>query len=136
MKGLKKALFGFFAQKVFEYVAVKAEIAETLVSAYKANDKATLIHISDDLVPSVAELISDIRILHRNLLRKLCTTITFGALDCRYGGIIARLKYAIRTISKYVNNEINAIQELYFIFAGFPILSIIFPCQLPLFVNV
>lgn len=101
-----------FAQKVFEYVAVKAEIAETLVSAYKANDKATLIHISDDLVPSAAELISDIRILHRNLLRKLCTTITFGALDCRYGGMAARCETVKLLLDEFINGETDKIPEL------------------------
>ena len=101
-----------FTEKIFEYMAVKSEIAETLVPAYKADDKKTLKRISDELVPLVAEHISAIRVMHRNLLRKLCTTITFGAADCRYGGMAARCETVKLLLDEYLDGVTDRIPEL------------------------
>ena len=101
-----------FTEKIFEYMAVKSEIAETLVPAYKADDRATLKRISDELVPLVAEYISAIRVMHRSLLRKLCTTITYGAVDCRYGGMAARCETVKLLLDEYLTGVTNRIPEL------------------------
>lgn len=100
------------SEKVFEFLAHKAELAENLVNAYKANDRATLQRYSNEVLPLMQELIDQIRIMHREQLRKLCTTITWGEADWRYGGMAARCETAKVLIDEYLEGKINRIDEL------------------------
>lgn len=99
-------------EKVFEHLAAKSEVAETLVKAYKAGDKATLTHISNDLLPLMKEQLEQIRVMHREQLRKLCKTITFGEQDFRYGGLAARCETSKLLIDEYLNGVTTRIDEL------------------------
>ena len=50
--------------------------------------------------------------VHRAQLRKLCTTITWGELDCRYGGMAARCETVKLLIDEYLCGQIDRIDEL------------------------
>lgn len=100
------------AEKVFEYLAVKSEVAENLVNAYKAGDRKTLARYSEELIPAMKEQLEQIRVMHRAQLRKLCTTITWGELDCRYGGMAARCETVKLLIDEYLCGQIDRIDEL------------------------
>ena len=67
---------------------------------------------AENILPEIIKKYELLHSVHEKIWLNENKAMGWEELDCRYGGIIARLKYAIRTISKYVNNEINAIQEL------------------------
>ena len=83
-----------------------------MVPAYKSNDRKTVRYISDQLVPLAAKHISDIRVMHRNLIRKLSGTMSFAPLDCRYGGMAVRCETVKLLLDEYLEGKINRIPEL------------------------
>ncbi len=101
-----------FAAAAFDYLAVKCEIAEKIVSAYKANDKATLAHISEALLPSLYEKTREVHRLHKEMWFRNLKPFGWNVLDLRYGGVEARCISAKERIDDYLCGKINVIEEL------------------------
>lgn len=101
-----------FSEKCFEFLAVKTEVAQILVDAYKAGDKQTLAYISNDLLPQMKELIQEIRLLHLSLWRSTSKIMGWYRSDHLYGGMAARCDTAKMLIDEYVAGKIDRIEEL------------------------
>ena len=101
-----------FSEKVFEYLAVKTEIAENLVPAYKAGDRETLTRISEELLPLLKTQIEEIRIMHRGLWRKLSKIMSWCRTEYSYGGMAARCETAKTLIDEYLAGKIDRLEEL------------------------
>lgn len=101
-----------YAKEVFEYLAIKCEIAENLVPAYKSNDKQKLTYIADELLPKLKKLTANVHKTHRNIWIDECKELGWGNLDIRYAGVEARCETAILRLKQYLNGEVDSLEEL------------------------
>ena len=100
------------AQTVFEYLAVKTQIAETLVDAYKAGDKNTLSTICYDLLPVVKQKITEIRSMHFKLWRRNSKIFGWANKEYLYAGMAARCDTAMLLLDEYLTGKTHRIEEL------------------------
>jgi len=93
-------------------LALKCEIAEKLVSAYKRGNKQVLEEIRGILLPRYLEKLEDISRLHS--YHKDTYLRPFGTenRDHVYGGMKERAKTAMRRIGMYLDGKIEKIEEL------------------------
>lgn len=110
--GTKWEIYFNYAQLIYEISILKIDAICDIKSAYAKKDKSMLQKYAENILPEIIKKYELLHSVHEKIWLNENKAMGWEELDCRYGGIIARLKYAIRTISKYVNNEINAIQEL------------------------
>ncbi|MBO5369855.1 MAG: family 20 glycosylhydrolase [Clostridia bacterium] len=101
-----------FAVKVFDYLAIKCEIAEKLYPSYQSGDKQTLKHISDKLLPSLKEAVIAVHSAHRKLWFKSCKTIGWSGLDLRYGGVVNRCDTVKMILDNYLSGASDFVEEL------------------------
>ena len=100
------------AYRIFDYLAVKCEIAEKLVPSYKNGDKATLGRISGELLPLLREKTDAVHTAHKAAWFASNKIIGWANLDVRYGGVKARCDTAKQLIDAYLAGELDAIDEL------------------------
>ena len=101
-----------FAYKVFDYLAVKTRIAEKLVPAYKAGDKATLREIAGTLLPMLKEKTVAVHEAHKACWFDSYKILGWSNLDIRYGGMASRCDTAKLLIERYLDGKDSAIEEL------------------------
>jgi len=100
-----------FATLVFEYLAVKCEIAEKAVPSYKNGDKETLKYISETLLPKLKEAVEKVHAAHKKMWFANNKIVGWQNLDIRYGGIKARCDTAKMLIDAYLSGEMETIEE-------------------------
>ena len=100
------------ARLLFEYLAIKTDIAEKLHLAYKAGDKATLKNIADELLPALIEATKKAHAMHRKVWLRDNKSSGFASIDIKYAGVVARCETAIILLNAYLNGEISVIEEL------------------------
>ena len=100
------------AYMAFDYLAVKAAIAERLHPAYNRGDKATLKLIAEELLPELIEKTNAVHSSHKKVWFTDNKVIGWQNLDVRYGGVAARCETAIMLINQYLDGVIDAIEEL------------------------
>ncbi len=101
-----------YAAKVFDYLAVKTQIAERLVPAYQAGERETLTQIADELLPRLKEAVEAVRTAHAALWFDRNKDIGWCNMDYRYGGVAARCDTARLLLHRYLKGEIPAILGL------------------------
>ena len=101
-----------FAEKVFNYLAVKCEIAEKLYPAYQAKDTSTLKAISETLLPKLKAELLNVYTTHRDMWFKSYKTIGWSGLDLRYGYMINRCDTSKIILDNYLNGKTDFIEEL------------------------
>ncbi len=101
-----------YAYAVFNYLALKTEIAENLVPSYKSGDKETLKRISEELLPALKTATEAVHREHKSLWFANNKVIGWANLDVRYGGMAARCDTAKYLIDRYLSGEDSAIEEL------------------------
>lgn len=101
-----------YARVIFEYLAVKTEIAEKLVPAYKSSDKATLMNIADNLLPLLREKVQTVHKVHKAVWYRNNKIIGWANLDVRYAGMAARCDSAIDIINAYLSGKLEKIESL------------------------
>ena len=101
-----------FAAVVFEYLAIKSEIAENLVTAYKAGDRETLQRIANVLLPALYQKAGEVHRMHRAIWFRNLKPFNWSILDARYGGMEARCLDARERISDYLCGKIDLLEEL------------------------
>ena len=101
-----------YALAIFDMLAIKCEIAEKLVPAYKRGDKQVLEEIRGILLPRYLEKLEDISRFHS--YHKDTYLRPFGTenRDHVYGGMKERTKTAMRRIGMYLDGKIEKIDEL------------------------
>ena len=101
-----------FAYRVFDYLAVKTQIAEKLRPAYKSGDRETLTEISQTLLPLLKEKTAAVHAAHRAVWLKNNRVLGWSSMDIRYGGVAARCDTAKMLIDRYLDGQDNVIEEL------------------------
>ena len=101
-----------FAAKVFDYLAIKTLIAENLVPAYKAGDRAKLAEISELLLPVLRENTLELHKAHKDIWFKEYKIVGWANLDVRYAGVVARCDTAKMLIDDYLGGKTDTIEEL------------------------
>ena len=101
-----------YAVKVFDYLAIKCEIAEKLYPAYQAGDKIAIADISERLIPSLKEATVKVLDSSREWWFKDYKTIGFSGLDLRYGGMITRCDTVKIILDNYLNGKTSYVEEL------------------------
>lgn len=101
-----------FAYRVFEYLAVKTEIAEKLVPAYRAGDRSVLMDIAQRLLPLLKDKTVQVHEAHKAMWFDNLKVIGWSNLDIRYGGMAARCDTAKMTIERYLSGTDEVIGEL------------------------
>ncbi len=92
--------------------AHKIEIAQQLPVGYKAQDKALLRRIKDQLLPTLAEDYANVKRLHSQMWHKTNRPFGFEVVDSRYGGKIARIQTACERLEDYLTGKIDTLPEL------------------------
>ncbi len=100
------------AINVFEYLALKTEIAENIAPAYKNGDKEMLAKIAGNLLPRFYEAAKRTHESHREVWFRDNKAMNWAQIDIRYAGVRARAKTAIMLINAYLDGEISEIEEL------------------------
>ncbi|MBR6727188.1 MAG: family 20 glycosylhydrolase, partial [Clostridia bacterium] len=101
-----------YAYRVFDYLAVKTQIAEALQPAYKAGDKATLSKIATVLLPLLKEKTQILHRVHKDMWFANSRIVGWSNMDVRCAGVVARCDTAIALITRYLNGEDAVIEEL------------------------
>ena len=101
-----------FARRCFEYLAVKTEIAEKLVPAYKGGDKATLRQIAERLLPLLKEKTLAVHKAHRAMWHAHNKALGWSGLDFRYGGMASRCDTAKLQLEQYLCGEVDTLEQL------------------------
>lgn len=101
-----------YANKVFEYLALKCEIAEKLVPSYKSGDKERLTDIAYRLLPQLKNSIQEVHNAHRLLWHNRNKPFGWCNMDVRYAGVAARCDTAIMRLDAYINGQLKELTEL------------------------
>ena len=89
----------------------KSHIGVRMIKAYKADDKAELVRIVQDL----GTLHTDMKLLHKKMRELwMSTNKSFGIerIEIRYGGLIMRIEVARERLLDYLGGRIDRIEEL------------------------
>ena len=100
------------AADVFDYMAIKALIAENLVPAYKAGDKDKLREICDTLIPQLREKAIKAHSAHKAAWFRTNKVLGWANMDIRYAGVVARCDTARALISDYLDGRLDTLEEL------------------------
>ncbi len=101
-----------YATALFECLAVKTEIAEKLKPAYDAKDLKTLENIRARLLPELVIKLDNVYKLNREQWFRSYKTTGWKRVEYYYCGLLGRCETAILLLGKYLNGEIDAIDEL------------------------
>ena len=101
-----------YANTVFEFLAIKCEIAEKLVPSYKTGDRATLAAIVEVFLPKLKKKTIALHKKHKAIWFNTNKIIGWSNMDIRYAGIVARCDTAIELIDRYLKGEDDCIEEL------------------------
>ncbi len=101
-----------FAYLVFDYLTAKTAIADRLVPAYLADDRATLAKIAATELPALIQKTEAVHAAHREMWFEGRNMIGWCNLDIRYAGVAARCKTAKLLLERYLDGKIDAISSL------------------------
>lgn len=101
-----------FAYRVFDYLAIKTEIAEKLVPAYRRGDRAVLMEIAQRLLPLLKDKTVRVHEAHRAMWFDNLKITGWSNLDIRYGGMASRCDTARQLIERYLSGTDTVIEEL------------------------
>lgn len=101
-----------YCEALFDLMSTKTYIAERLKPAYDKNDRETLSEIAKIHLPALYEKVRVFHSLHKSLWFKSLKAIGWSTLEIRYGGMQQRALTAAERIKKYLNGEIDRLEEL------------------------
>jgi len=101
-----------YAYRVFDYLAAKTLIAERLVPAYKADDRAVLGEIAETLLPLLKEKTIAVHNVHRAVWHSEYKALGWSNLDIRYGGMASRCDTAKMQIEDYLAGRVDSLEAL------------------------
>jgi len=112
--------FYYYAVKIFEILAIKKDIIINFKKAYLSGNTQYLQNLADNILPELITKFEKYDEANEKLWRTTFKMFGFDVLSARIGVVINRTKYAQKTILKYLNGEINKIEELEFDFIDAP----------------
>lgn len=101
-----------FAERIFDFLALKTLIAENLAPAYKRGDRETLSEMYETLLPMLKEKTEGVRIAHREIWMKHNKAFGWLNIEMRYSVLSTRVDTAIYLLGRYLSGEIDEIEEL------------------------
>lgn len=101
-----------YAELYYKIVADKAELRENLRAAYANGDNEYIRNAAEKIVPAIKRNVKKLAELHRVIWMRDYKPFGFEVIEFRYGGVLARLDYAQKTLAAYANSEISEIPEL------------------------
>ncbi len=99
-------------EKIFDYLAVKTRIAESIKPAYDRGDREALFEIKDKLLPSLVEKTEAVHESHREIWHTYYVDKGWRILDDRYGAMKARVYTAIKELDAYLSGKVDVLDEL------------------------
>ncbi len=101
-----------YCEAVFDYMSTKCYVAERLVPSYKANDFEMLSKIVNVYLPKLKNDIERIHNIYRNIWFMYNKDFGFIGNDMHYGGMSARIDFAIIKIKAYLDGKCDKLPEL------------------------
>ena len=101
-----------YCEAVFDDLYTKCYIAERLYPAYHKKDRECLENIAYELLPALKTKTERVHAIHRNIWFKYNKDQGFINNDIHYGGMTARIDFAIIKIKAYLNGECDKLGEL------------------------
>lgn len=101
-----------YAYLLYRIGGKKAEIVKKLRKAYKEGNKAYLEKVCRMELPQLKAWYEEFVSVHKKQWLKDYKPFGYEVLNFRFGGVMARVDYAIATIENYLNGNIEKIEEL------------------------
>ena len=101
-----------YATLLFDVCMRKAELMRDLRTQYRTNNRLWLQSAIDKHIPQLVDCYRRLKNTHRELWERDNKRFGWEVLSLRYGGVIERMMDAKDEIARYLNNEINCIEEL------------------------
>ncbi len=101
-----------YSYLLYKIGSKKAELVKNLRKSYKEDDRAYLETVCKKILPQLKAWHEEFAALHQKQWLKDYKPFGLEVINYRHGGVIARLQYAIDTLTKYLDGEINEIAEL------------------------
>ncbi len=101
-----------FARQVFDYLALKTKIHETLVPAYKTGDRDTLRRIATEQIPALKEKTVQLHQTHRTIWHKNLKPFSWRNLEDQYAGMASRCDTAKILLDAYLAGECDTLLQL------------------------
>ena len=117
-----------YAKNIFEITICKIEILQCIRKAYENKDYKYLEETSENSIPYLIKKYEELMEIHEEQWMNTYKPFGWEELEIRYAGVISRLKYAKKTIEKYLSKKILSIPELEFEFLDDNNKEIMFGC--------
>lgn len=101
-----------YAELYYRIVAEKANLRANLRKAYKKKDTDYLRHAAEKRIPAIRRNTKKLAALHEKVWLHDYKPFGLEVIEYRYGGVIARLDYAEKTLKAFVAGETDSIPEL------------------------
>ena len=101
-----------YAAEICDLLALKCYIGENLKKAYDEKNHTFLKECVQSLLPELKEKYRHMRNTHKEQWLKTYKPFGWEVLDVRYGGMVNRIDYAGERLMRYLNGEIEKIEEL------------------------
>lgn len=101
-----------YAEYYYRVVADKAELKANLRAAYANGDKEYILNAAKKIVPAIKRNVKKLAALHEKIWLSDYKPFGLEVIEFRYGGVLARLDYAEKTLLAYANGETKEIPEL------------------------
>jgi len=105
-----------YAKQIFEITVCKMEILQGIRKAYENRDYKWLKETSENSIPYLIKKYGELMDMHEEQWMDTYKPFGWEELEIRYAGVISRLKYAKKTIEKFLSENISDIPELEFEF--------------------
>ncbi|MEC3884006.1 beta-N-acetylhexosaminidase [Halobacillus sp. HZG1] len=93
-------------------LSLKSELNHQLKTAYEEKDSLALQQMKEQLLPNLFLEVERLRDIHYEQWMKVNKPFGWEVLDIRYGGLMARIRTAIRRLSDYLRGHIPDLPEL------------------------
>ena len=101
-----------YSLALFELLAAKCEIAETITTAYAKGDRAQLVRIAEVLMKAVYDKTEDVRYYHTVHMERYLRPFGREKMITYYGGQKERALYCQKRVRDYLAGRADRIEEL------------------------
>ncbi len=101
-----------YARDLFAVVGMKAQIISQLRDRYLAGDKAYLAKVANETIPLLVLAYGKLHASHKELWERDYKRIGWEVMALRYSAVIGRLVDAQDALKRYVNGQLDTIEEL------------------------
>lgn len=111
ISGGNKAVNEFYIQFI-DLLTLKWDLPLKIYKAYHNQDKKELSRLIQDDLPKLMTRLGDVLQARKKVWELECKPFGFEILEHRFGGMIMRTQSTIDTLNRYLNGDIDSIEEL------------------------